>query len=154
MRISASPVRGPLPIQRRSVAHLYNDTAIVRRTPTPPPGRHAPPAPRSDHGPHARAGSVRPPGGGSLPGRIPGGVDARPDGRRLGIASRKRTTSSALNTIGSLLGSRIGDALRHRGLAERHAIEEPQGTDDLVQRRPRDPRGNQMNLEGMDIFQA
>ena len=33
MRISASPVRGPLPSQRRSVAHLYSDTAMVRSTP-------------------------------------------------------------------------------------------------------------------------
>src|SRR5438552_4713602 len=48
----------------------------------------------------------------------------------------------------------MGDALRHDGLAERHAIEEPQRADDLVQCRPRDPRRNQMNLEGVDIFQA
>ncbi len=27
-------------------------------------------------------------------------------------------------------------------------------TDDLAQSRPRDPRRNQMNLEGVDIFQA
>src|SRR5262245_24201419 len=32
--------------------------------------------------------------------------------------------------------TRIGDALRYRVLAERHAIEEPQRADDLVQRRP------------------
>src|SRR5262249_53441493 len=50
--------------------------------------------------------------------------------------------------------TRIGDALRHDGLAERHAIEEPQRADDLVQCRPRDPRCNQMNLEGVHIFQA
>ena len=50
--------------------------------------------------------------------------------------------------------TRIGDAFRHRGLAERHAIEEPQRADNLVQRRPRDPHCNQMNLEGVDIFQA
>jgi hypothetical protein len=50
--------------------------------------------------------------------------------------------------------TRIGDALRHRVLAERYAIEEPQRADDLVQRRPCDPRCNQMNLERMDIFQA
>jgi hypothetical protein len=49
---------------------------------------------------------------------------------------------------------RIGDALRQGVLTERHAIEEPQRADDLVQRRPRDPRRNQMNLEGVDIFQA
>src|SRR5262245_896790 len=48
----------------------------------------------------------------------------------------------------------IRDALRYRGLAKRHAIEEPQRADDLVQRRPRDPRCNQMNLEGVNIFQA
>jgi hypothetical protein len=46
------------------------------------------------------------------------------------------------------------DALRHRGLAERYTIEKPKRADDLVQRRPRDPRRNQMNLEGVDIFQA
>src|SRR5580692_8936786 len=33
-------------------------------------------------------------------------------------------------------------------------LEEPQRAHDLVQRRPRDPRRNQMNLEGVDIFQA
>ena len=33
-------------------------------------------------------------------------------------------------------------------------MEEPQRTDDLVQRSPRDPRRNQMNVEGVDIFQA
>src|SRR5262245_50570787 len=48
----------------------------------------------------------------------------------------------------------IGDALRHRVLAERHTEEKPQRTDDLVQCWPRDPRRNQMNLEGVDIFQA
>src|SRR4029450_11806622 len=50
--------------------------------------------------------------------------------------------------------TRIGDALRHDGLAKRHAIEEPQRADDLVQCRPRDPRCNQMKLKGVDIFQA
>jgi hypothetical protein len=45
---------------------------------------------------------------------------------RLGIASRKRTTSSTLSTTGSLR--------------------------DLVQRRPRDPWRRQMNLEGTDIL--
>jgi hypothetical protein len=48
----------------------------------------------------------------------------------------------------------LGDALRHRVLAERYAIEEPQRADDLVQRRPRDPRCNQMKLKRVDIFQA
>ena len=33
MRTSARPARGPLPIQRRSVAHLYSDTATVRSAP-------------------------------------------------------------------------------------------------------------------------
>ena len=33
MRTSARPVRGPLPIQRISVAHLYSDTATVRTAP-------------------------------------------------------------------------------------------------------------------------
>jgi hypothetical protein len=50
--------------------------------------------------------------------------------------------------------TRIRDALRHRGLTERHPIEEPQRTDDLIQRRPRNPRSNQMNLEDVDVLQA
>ena len=33
MKISDRPVRGPLPIHRRSLAHLYSDTAMVRSTP-------------------------------------------------------------------------------------------------------------------------
>src|ERR1700745_3203039 len=48
----------------------------------------------------------------------------------------------------------MGDALRHDGLAERHAIEEPQRAHELGQVRPRDPCCNQMNLEGGDIFGA
>src|SRR5437588_8544564 len=33
MKISARPVRGPDDIQRRSLAHLYSDTAMVRSAP-------------------------------------------------------------------------------------------------------------------------
>jgi len=35
-----------------------------------------------------------------------------------------------------------------------HTVEKPQRADDLVQRWPGYPRRNQMNLEGMDIFQV
>ena len=39
-------------------------------------------------------------------------------------------------------------------LAERDAIEKTQGADDLVQSRPRNALGNQMNLEGTYVVQC
>jgi len=50
--------------------------------------------------------------------------------------------------------ARVGDALRDLAMAERHAIKEPQRTDRLVQRRPRNAGRHQMDLEGTDIFQT
>jgi len=50
--------------------------------------------------------------------------------------------------------ARVSDALRNRRLAERHPVEKAQRADDLVQRSPRDPVGNQVNLEGMDLLKA
>lgn len=40
------------------------------------------------------------------------------------------------------------------GMAERHAVEEPQRTNRLVQRRPRKPRRDEMHLKGANVFQA
>lgn len=48
----------------------------------------------------------------------------------------------------------IDNPLRDLGMAERHSVEEPQRTHRLVQRRPRDPRRDEMHLEGADVFQA
>ena len=48
----------------------------------------------------------------------------------------------------------VGDPLRDRLFAERHTVEETQGADDLVQRRPRDALRSQMNLIGPNILQA
>jgi hypothetical protein len=46
----------------------------------------------------------------------------------------------------------IGDALRNGVMAERHTVEKPQRTHDLVQRRPGYPGRDQVDLEGADIF--
>ena len=48
---------------------------------------------------------------------------------------------------------RIGDALGNVCLAERDAVEETQGADDLVQPRPRNARRDEMDLEGVDLVQ-
>jgi len=48
----------------------------------------------------------------------------------------------------------VSDPLRDRRFAERHAVEEAQGTDGLVQRRPRDALRSQMHLIGPNILQA
>lgn len=48
----------------------------------------------------------------------------------------------------------IDDPFRDLGVAQRHAVEEPQCAYRLVQRRPRNPLRNQMHLEGVDILQA
>src|SRR6266511_6165079 len=57
-------------------------------------------------------------------------------------------------TDSSRRATRTSAARSAQSGAERHAIEEPQRADDLVQCRPRDPRCNQMKLKGVDIFQA
>ena len=48
----------------------------------------------------------------------------------------------------------IDDPLRNLGMAQRHAVEEPQRAHRLVQRRPRNPVRHQMHLEGANILQA
>lgn len=50
--------------------------------------------------------------------------------------------------------ARIGDALRDLTVPECDAVEEPQGTDRLVQRRPRNAGRHQMNLKGADVLQT
>ena len=50
--------------------------------------------------------------------------------------------------------SRVRDPLGDGCLAERDAVEETQGADDLVETGPRDARGDQVNLESADVFQA
>jgi hypothetical protein len=86
-----------------------------------------------------------------------GGIDG---GQRSAAFRARDCLQEAHNLVGAQYDrqlaqlTRVGDALRHRGLAERHTIEKPKRADDLVQRRPRDSRRNQMNPEGVDIFQA
>jgi hypothetical protein len=46
---------------------------------------------------------------------------------------------------------RVRDALRDLAVPECHAVKEPQRTDRLVQRRPRNAGRHQMNLKGADI---
>ena len=53
--------------------------------------------------------------------------------------------------LAGLAGMR--DALGNGPLAERHAIEEPQRADDLVQRRPGDPASDKMHLESSHLLQ-
>ncbi|GAC1340118.1 MAG: hypothetical protein NVSMB26_28110 [Beijerinckiaceae bacterium] len=48
----------------------------------------------------------------------------------------------------------IGDPLRDRVEPQRHAVEEPQRADRLVQRRPRDALCHQLDLEGADVLKA
>lgn len=48
----------------------------------------------------------------------------------------------------------IDDPFRNLGMAERHAVEEPQRAHRLVQRRPRETGRDQMHLKGADIFKA
>ena len=48
----------------------------------------------------------------------------------------------------------VDDPLRDLGMAERHAVEEPQRAHRLVQRRPRNPGRDQMDLEGAHVLQA
>ena len=50
--------------------------------------------------------------------------------------------------------ARMRDPLRQVGLAQRDAIKEAQGTDGLVQRRPRYAASNQMHLEGAHVLQV
>jgi hypothetical protein len=50
--------------------------------------------------------------------------------------------------------ARIRDPLRQIGPTERGSIEEPQRTDDLVQPRPGDATGNQMQLECAHVLEA
>ena len=50
--------------------------------------------------------------------------------------------------------ARIGDPLRQIGPTERHSVEEPQRTDDLVQPRPGNAVGDQMQLEGTHVLEA
>ena len=50
--------------------------------------------------------------------------------------------------------ARIGDPLRYLVVTERHAVQEAQRTDDLVQRCPRYPFRRQMNLERADLLQS
>jgi len=48
----------------------------------------------------------------------------------------------------------VSDPIRDRRSAEPHAVQEAQGADDLVQRRPRDALRSQMHLIGPNILQA
>ncbi len=50
--------------------------------------------------------------------------------------------------------ARIGDPLRQVGSTQRGAVEEPQRTDDLVQPRPRDAAGDQIQLECTHVVEA
>ena len=47
----------------------------------------------------------------------------------------------------------VGDPLRDRLVAERHAVEETQRAHDLIERRPGNPFRDQMHLVGADVFQ-
>ena len=48
----------------------------------------------------------------------------------------------------------VGNALRNLAMPKRDAIEEPQRTDRLVQRRPRDAVGNEMDLKGAHVLKV
>src|SRR5947209_2971600 len=49
--------------------------------------------------------------------------------------------------------ARIADAIRNGVVAERHTVEKPQRTDDLIECRPGYPDRHQVDLEGTDILQ-
>jgi len=49
---------------------------------------------------------------------------------------------------------RVGDPFRDLAVPEPNAVKEPQRTDRLVQRRPRNAGRHQMDLEGTHIFQV
>ena len=48
----------------------------------------------------------------------------------------------------------LDDSLRDRVLAQRHAVKEPQGANDLIERGPRDPLRCQMNLVRAHVLQT
>jgi hypothetical protein len=48
----------------------------------------------------------------------------------------------------------VGDALRHIGVTQRDAVEEPQRAHRLVQCRPRNPVCHQMHLKGTNLLRA
>jgi len=80
------------------------------------------------------------------------GIGRRQRHARLEAGDRFEETNDLLaaehrRQLARLAG--VGDPLWDRLAAERHAIEEAQRTDDLVERRPGDPRGRQMNLKGL-----
>ena len=74
---------------------------------------------------------------------------------RLGTASRKRTTSSAPSTTGNFCGSRAyGIRSGRSDCLSVTPYRKRKRADRLVQRRPRYPASNQMNLKGPDVLQT
>ena len=87
---------------------------------------------------------------------------ARSSRRQLPITGSAHKAGNGRRPLPALIGAqdrgqlarrpRINDPLRDLGAVQRHAEEEPQRANDLVQSRPGHPLRDQMHLERADIL--
>ena len=90
------------------------------------------------------------------------GAQARRIGRgqRGAVLQARHRLEEAHDLVGAQHHRQLAAARAHTGSArasrpaERHAIEEAQGADRLVQRRPRHPAGHQMHLKGAHVLET